>query len=541
MKKLLPIVLFLAVIIIAGCSKTYKDELVNVKPPTKPLKAKVLKPDFKHEELSYRAYDYYVTALDYEEQKDYTTAAKYYTRALQFHPNSYEIRYSLALNYYWLAQYQDVINLLDVISPNDEDVLLLRGAAYMSSGKADSAVTNYIKLVKLDPDNMAAYMNLSSYYSRTHNLDSLIWVYENITRLRPYLFSNWRDLATYQAQNGEYEKAKQSFQGSLKHNATVENISAYVGLAEMHYLLKHVDSTISTYKQVLEIAPDNIIANTELSLLYVRLDSISQALPYAQNVVVNSPKDLMAKRRLAILYYGTDSLKSADSLFTIIVNAGNVHPINHFYLGRIAIAQEEYEIAVDEFKILTQLADTAIGSWLDLGFAYRKLKDFDNEIKTYQTALPLLKNKDSEVKLLFTMGAAYEQDGQIEEAVSIFEKLITHKPDYAQALNYLGYMLADRNQQLDYAKDLIKKAIKLEPDNPAFLDSYGWVYYRLNKFKKAIKHLKKASSLLSDPIIYDHMGDAYKAIGDHDKAVIWWKKALELTPDDMDIKNKLNQ
>ena len=79
------------------------------------------------------------------------------------------------------------------------------------------------------------------------------------------------------------------------------------------------------------------------------------------------------------------------------------------------------------------------------------------------------------------------------------------------------------------------------PENAAFLDSYGWVFYRQGKYKKAVEYLKKAVSLDSDPVIFDHLGDAYKAKGDTAQARTWWQKALELSPEDEAIKQKLNQ
>ena len=125
--------------------------------------------------------------------------------------------------------------------------------------------------------------------------------------------------------------------------------------------------------------------------------------------------------------------------------------------------------------------------------------------------------------------------------MATFEEIISHDPDHAQSLNYLGYMLADRGEQLDYARDLIGRAVDLSPDNAAFLDSFGWVYYRMGEYEEALKHLQRAVELDIDPVIFDHLGDTFHALGRVDQAKEWWQRALEQEPDNEDIKRKLDQ
>jgi len=281
------------------------------------------------------------------------------------------------------------------------------------------------------------------------------------------------------------------------------------------------------------------VVNRELSVLYVRIDSLDQAVTYAKKVTELSPLDRTGIRRLGLIYYGIDSLQLADSVFTSLVEGGERNPINHYYLGRIASLQKDFGRAIDEFTILTQMADSAAETWLDLGFAYRQNKQPDKEILTYETGLNHMKDMAGELKLLFALGALYEQNNEEEKAINIFEEIIAKDSNHTQALNYLGYMLADRGKKLDYAKKLIEKAVSISPENAAFQDSYGWVYYQLGDYKNAVTHLKKAVSLDSDPIIFDHLGDAYKASGDLDNAREWWQKALDLSPDNDKIKTKL--
>jgi predicted Zn-dependent protease len=101
------------------------------------------------------------------------------------------------------------------------------------------------------------------------------------------------------------------------------------------------------------------------------------------------------------------------------------------------------------------------------------------------------------------------------------------KPDFHQALNFLGYLYVEENRNLDEAETMIRKALELEPDNGAYVDSLGWLYFKKGNASESLKELQKASLLLEDPVIYDHLGDVYLKINDRAKAKLNWEKSLE--------------
>ena len=113
-------------------------------------------------------------------------------------------------------------------------------------------------------------------------------------------------------------------------------------------------------------------------------------------------------------------------------------------------------------------------------------------------------------------------------------------PEFAEALNYLGYMWAERGEKLDEAEKLIGKAVKLEPENAAFLDSMGWVLFKRRQPREALGWLQKAvqHSQEPDPTLYDHLGDIYCGLKEFDKAREAWRKSIELEPSDQ-VKRKL--
>ncbi len=142
----------------------------------------------------------------------------------------------------------------------------------------------------------------------------------------------------------------------------------------------------------------------------------------------------------------------------------------------------------------------------------------------------------------FYYGAALERNGQFEKSVAQFLKAIEINPDYADAYNYLGYMYADHNVKLEEGLRLIEQALTYEPDNGAFLDSLGWVHFRLGKLDQALVELQRAAKLIgTDSVVYDHLGDVYRRMGRSAEALHHYQKASELDPKNPELLEKLNQ
>jgi tetratricopeptide (TPR) repeat protein len=531
------------VVVISGCAsgvakrKITGEETKRQKQVSSPAEHLVPLAD----RIDPRAYSYFVNATLYEQMGYAYRAALNYKRALKIYPDSYPIRYSLAVNLYRIQEFRDALKTLETIDPEDVPVYDLRGALYRALGVEDSALIAYLNVVRLDSNNTSAYSYLAGIYRKQNKIDSVIWAYQNLTRIRPNNHRLWIELAKLQAQQKDFESAKQSLWNAISHGGDRTGINAYIGLSELYQELEQPDSALAALKQALEVEPDNILIHQNLSNLYIHLDSLTLAIPHVRKEVELAPLDRTAVRRLAMLYYWVDSLETADSIFTDLIRNGDRNPLNHSYLGRIAYRREDFSRAREQFQIVTQLADTVYESWLDLGVAYRRLGQPEQEIQTYLTGLDHMRDEPSRLRLMFALGAAYERQGRIDESISTFEEIIARDPDYAQALNYLGYMLADRGMRLEYAHDLIERAVHLAPDNAAFLDSYGWVFYRLGEYEEALVHLKKAVELDDDPVIFDHLGDVYQAVGDLEQARAWWRKALQMDPDNEQIKQKLDR
>ncbi len=138
--------------------------------------------------------------------------------------------------------------------------------------------------------------------------------------------------------------------------------------------------------------------------------------------------------------------------------------------------------------------------------------------------------------LLFSLAAAYERDSRFDRAEQTFRDVIAREPDNAEALNYLGYMLADRGQQLDDAVSLVKRALALEPANPSFLDSLGWAYFKQGHLDAARDPLEHAAAALpKTSIIQDHLGEIYFQLKRYKDAAGAWDRALAGDREGIDV------
>ena len=137
------------------------------------------------------------------------------------------------------------------------------------------------------------------------------------------------------------------------------------------------------------------------------------------------------------------------------------------------------------------------------------------------------------------MGAVYNELKNNALLEKELKKAIALKPDYAEALNFLGYVYVENNKNLFEAENLIKRALKIEPENGAYLDSLGWLYYKRGKIKEAQETLERAASFISDPVVFDHLGDVFLKLKDISNARINWQESLKLNPKQENVGKKI--
>ena len=143
---------------------------------------------------------------------------------------------------------------------------------------------------------------------------------------------------------------------------------------------------------------------------------------------------------------------------------------------------------------------------------------------------------------MYSLASVYYELKRWDDVEATTRKIIRIDPKHANALNLLGYMFSELDKNLDEAEKLLDRALAIEPENAAFLDSIGWVYYRQGRFKEALVKVQHAATKLpKDAVILDHLGDIYLALHDVEKALLHWKRAAEADPKNEKLKKKIQK
>jgi len=166
--------------------------------------------------------------------------------------------------------------------------------------------------------------------------------------------------------------------------------------------------------------------------------------------------------------------------------------------------------------------------YVRLAIMYTRLKRWSEAEESLNKAELLSTKAEGKEYVYFLRGSTFEREKKYDEAELEFKKVLAANPQSAVTLNYLGYMNADRGVQLEDSLVQIKLAVSLDPTNGAYLDSLGWVYFKLGKYDLAEENLNKASLRMgSDPTVQDHLGDLFQKTGRLKLAAAHWERAVE--------------
>jgi len=264
---------------------------------------------------------------------------------------------------------------------------------------------------------------------------------------------------------------------------------------------------------------------------FLKTGNMKRAIPCYEFVTAYVSPPLRGKmlHSLGTFYLGVDDKKTAISKFSMAVKEDPPVPdafVKLALLCRETDVQKAARILLDADRRLPD--DLSILS--TLGYVYDTDGQFDKAIEVFERIKEIAaESKDKKLPASFYLlyGSACERIGRFETAEEIFEKCIALYPDTHQVLNYLAYMWAEKGMKLDKALKYVTRALELDKDNGAYVDTLGWIYYQQRKYKEALAQIMKASKLITDdPTVIDHLGDVLNALGDKEQAMAHWKKSF---------------
>jgi tetratricopeptide (TPR) repeat protein len=412
-------------------------------------------------------------ARSYEQQRDFKQAAETFRRALELAPDNEELRYGLAENLLMIDQVEEALKTFEELAeqdPRDYRPLLRISQIYRQKGRFEQARQALNKAKASAPENLEVL------YHEVNLLESEGKTEEAIKALKDIVDSTRK--SAYSAAERSNRAVLLERLGSM-HRAHGQYEQAVAVFAELKGLSKEVETRAAAQ-----------IADT-----YRQAKQFRKAAEEIEPVYRSNPEDRMvAVVRATVL---ADLGKADDAINTIKkLRKANKTP------------------SLDDLLVLAQI--------------YEKTKRYDEMGKATEEALRLARTDEEKAAVLFMRGAMFERKKQYEQAEAAFREVLRLDPDNASAMNYLGYMFADRNVRLEEAYQLIRKALEQDPHNGAYLDSLGWVYYRMGKLEEAEEYLRRAVEKAGrDPIVHDHLADVYFKQGRLKEAIAHWRISLK--------------
>lgn len=448
---------------------------------------------------------------------------------------------------------------------------LLYGEALEKSGKPDEAEEVYLAVLRQDDGNRGATLGLLRVYQSTRKFDKALPLLAELVVDQPgnlglkaqYGFALLRARRLDEAEKMFLEvlEADPDNRDALRHYSSL--LSERLETARADELLKKLqglepDDADVAFRRALNFLEARRLDEAKTVLSDLRTTLVAQKAPAAGVASVDGQlgyvallKKDWAGARAAVRPHlfkedGSVNLQALNLLTQVAREAEE--PAEGLKVCREASAKEPKELAVRsllaEFllrsekekerveggEVLVALAKEGRPGFLAAADVWQRLENFGRAAEVASAGLVQFPDDPD---LLFRKAASLEREKKIPESIAAFERLIELKPNHGAALNYLGYMFADRNEHLERALDLVTRAVALEPSNAAYLDSLGWICFRMGNLDEAERHLLLAKRLSpDDPTIEDHLGDLEEKRGDLSKARERWTRALALDPED---------
>ena len=446
------------------------------------------------------------------------------------------------------------------LAPDDTRALQASAIELVRDGQLDRAVDQMRKALELQGETNFDFLASSAAELTNEDRDSLLKTFDAILKEYPDHRSLKLGKAILLQQAGRDEEAMQLCDQLLKHDP--EYVKALILKGRILNKLGRGDEAEKMLADAVERYPDR----PRLRLLYARvlvhINKLGHARIQFEELLKQSPNDVEILISLALIALENDMLDQAETYFKRLLKLGQRKGMTSYYLGRISEKKghlkeaETYFLNVPPGKEFMRAQVSLVQLMLSQG----RLKDarkhlgearnrypihavqlymLETEILTgagkYNEALDLfdaavLRHPEN-VNLLYARAMVQEKLGKLQGLEKDLRAIIKLEPDNAAALNALGYTLADSTDRYKEARALIEKAYSIDSEDPAIMDSMGWINYRQGNLEGALKYLTQAYKKYPDHEVAAHLGEVLWMMGRKDEALALWKKALEQKPD----------
>jgi tetratricopeptide (TPR) repeat protein len=541
----LAVVLAATAFVVEGCrSADSKDPKTDARSANLGGKAKS---KIEAEDAAAKAHAHYAAGVIHDINEDADAALQEYYEAAKADPENDTLILEVSRRYTQNKQYEKALELLSraAARPNAPGAIYANlGFIYLQMGKQEQAIAANKAAIKKSPGSLTGYQNLFLSYLQLKQPQEALKVLDEAAKQAKSSIEFLISLSELYANFGVQVPAQKEVANSkalqlLKRAEKMNprNPPIRLKLADGFNLLGDSAKAAQIYVDVLKTLPDlpqvRERVRAKLTDIYLRSSDRKAAIEQLEGIIRDDPTNAQAYYSLASILYEEKRFAEAAEHFskTILLNPDFEQAYYDLASSQISVSKTSDALATLE-RARRRFSQNFVLEFMT-GMAFTREKAYGEAVKHFTAAEVVA--RATEPKRLnqvfyFQLGAAYERKGDYAESEKYFEKCLELAPDFAEALNYLGYMWAERGVKLDKAREFIEKAVKLEPNNAAYLDSLGWVLFKQKQPDVALQNILKATELSEEPdaTLYDHLGDVYAALNQPEKAIEAWRKSLSV-------------
>jgi tetratricopeptide (TPR) repeat protein len=415
---------------------------------------------------------------------------------------------ALGFTYEQQKQYKEAIDSYRRSTELDRDNLdSVRGLAQnlLNDGQTEAALEQYKVIADADPSDAQTYMRMAEIDRRDGKFDQALEALKKASSIAPDSLEVQYNIAVIDEAQGKYDDAITILNQLLQKSEHADgqysvpeknNRSVFIErLGTVYREANKHQQAVETFRKMLDLGDENAVRGYQQIIETYRDNRQWQA---ATDVAIEAAKKFPNDRELQMVA----ASQQADM--------GNAD-------AAIAKVRAMLKGTPDDRTVYVALAQMN-----------SRVKNWKQAEADINKALELSTKQEDRGYVLFVQGSIYERQKKYDLAEESFHKVIADDPKDAMALNYLGYMLADRGTRVEEALGYIRRALTLDPQNGAYLDSLGWAYYRLGNYDLAEENLRRASERIgNDPTVHQHLGELYQKTGRLKLAAANFERSLE--------------
>ncbi|HVE17326.1 MAG TPA: tetratricopeptide repeat protein [Chthoniobacterales bacterium] len=499
---------------------------------------------------------HFVTGVLQEESDGPEKAINSYRKVLELDPGYTKLGIEVAYDYVRRGETTEAIGILkDAIKakPEAPEPALALSSIYLRHLNKPDLASRYAEAaLKADPGSFAAYESLWEISQYQGDAAGCAKVLDRAQRAKTDHAAFWLQLAEFLANSNEGDPfsnpkiaAKLTDYLEKAAKGSDQDGESLAKIADFYLLNRKYDKAATYYQKAAELKPNLPNLNEKLAGALVELGRKDDAIPVLERVVAGNPLALQAYDQLYRLYEERGDHEKALTRVeqALIIDKTNV--LRHRDLLLLLLRTGRIDAAITRAEEARKLFPQVPFFTYVEARALTAAKRNDEALRAFEQVLVESSSSDSTMLnglFYFDYACAAQQAGHSVKAAELFQKSIELDPKNPEAYNALGYMWIEQKQNLPESERLIRKALTFDPENGAYLDSLGWCFYQSGKYEEALAELLRAAKAMpeSDSVVFEHIGDTYRALNRTAEAVLYWQKAIQLDPGNKVLLGKID-